>query len=240
MTRSVLVWAALLSVACGGAQAAEPSSGATSAGGEEPIEDHPMRTTIPVPVPQPAVARDDLSEPLRRFWTSIEETVAIRPPEGPAEASSEAVQAWADGPFAEWIARRREAMGEAVGIGEQIADEPPYERGVAAALLGYALEDFVFDVRGSPVPADIAADAELLAIYVSSLQEALRPLAQEAVGSYAYCQQRFLPLGDDSEWLPWRAYCVQRGREMIEVFQLVPAQQEGGEDAPEAEGEPSS
>lgn len=230
----MLVWAALLSVACGGAQATDTSTGATSSGGEEPVDDHPMRTTIPVPVPQTAVAREELSEPLQRFWTSIEETVAIRPPDGPVEATSEAVQAWADGPFAEWIARRREAMSEAVAISEEIGDAPPYERGIAAALLGYALEDFVFDVRGSPVPADIAEDAELLAIYVSSLQEALRPIAQEAVGSYAYCQQRFLPLGDDSEWLPWRAYCVQRGREMIEVFQLLPAQPEG------AEGEPSS
>lgn len=205
-----------------------------------------MRTTTPIPVPQPAIAREELSEPLQRFWTRIEETVAIRPPDGPAEATSDAVQEWAAGPFAEWVTRRREAMTEAVAITEEVPDEPAHERGIAAALLGYALEDFVSDVRGSPVPADIAADPELLDIYVESLREALRPLAEEAVVTYAFCQQRFLPLGDESEWLPWRAYCVQRGREVIEVFELAPpdgAAAEGTEpdtEAEEPEAEPSS
>lgn len=220
----LLASASLLLAACGGAPAAPAPAPIESAGGEAPPEEHPLRTTIPVPVPQPAVPREALSEPLQRFWAQIEETVAIRPPDGPAEATTDAVQAWADGPFAEWIARRRDAMREAAAIGEEVPADPPYERGIAAALLGYALEDFVFDVRSAPIPRDIAEDPELLAIYAGSLDEALRPLAQEAAEGYAWCQQRFLPLGDESEWLPWRAYCVQRGREIIEVFELLPTQ----------------
>ena len=33
-------------------------------------------------------------------------------------------------------------------------------------------------------------------------------------------------LGDDSPWLPWRAYCVQRGQEVIEGYGLeAPAEE---------------
>jgi hypothetical protein len=175
-------------------------------------------------VPQPAVAREDMSDPLQRFWTQIEETVAIRPPEPPPEATQEAVQAWADGPFTEWIQTRRTSMEAAVSTSEGVPDRPPYERAVAAALLGYALEDFAADVRGAPIPDDIARDAELLEVYVANLREVTQPIAHEAIGAYAFCQQRLAPLGDDSDWLPWRAYCVQRGQELIQVYELAPVE----------------
>lgn len=229
---------ALLFAACGSQVVTERPGGdsvpATStAGGEaDPEVDHPMRTTTPVPVPQPAVAREDLSDPLQRVWTGIEETVAIRPPDGPQEATPEAVQAWADGPFAEWIQRRREATAVVGTTSAHVPEEPVHERALAAALFGYALEDFAAAVRGSPVPAEITEDPELLSIYVQSLTEVLRPIATESVVNYAYCQQRLAPLGDDSEWLPWRAYCVQRGRDVIEVFELQPP----GVSAPEEDG----
>ncbi len=221
MKRLLLTLSALLLLACG-PSAPPTDTDTTQTSGGEYIENHPMRTTTPVPVPEPAVAREEMSEPLQRFWTQIEETVAIRPPEGPAEATTEAVEAWANGPFSDWIQRRRAATSAAIATIAEIPEDPPHERGVAAALLGYALEDFVADVRGSPVPEEISQDAELLQVYISNLQEVLRPLATESVGAYGSCQQRFAPLGDESEWLPWRAYCVQRGQEIIEVFELAP------------------
>lgn len=125
-------------------------------------------------------------------------------------------------------------MQSAVASSEAVPDEPPHERAMASALLGYAFEDFVADVWGSPLPADLAQDAELLEIYVTNLMEVLRPMAVEAVISYGYCQQRLAALGDESEWLPWRAYCVQRGREVIETYELT-----ASELSPAAEGESS-
>lgn len=214
---------ALLLTACGGGAAPTIEPAQETAGGElESTVEHPLRTTTPIPVPAPAIPREALSEPLQALWSEVEETVAIRPPDGPSAATEEALTAWSEGPFAEWITARREALAEAVALSEAVPDEPVHERAVAAALLGYALEELVAGMRGAPVPSDIAEDTELLAIYVSSLQAVLRPLASDAVLSYAYCQQRLLPLGDESEWLPWRAYCVQRGREVIEIYELAP------------------
>jgi len=235
---------ALLLVACGGA--AEPTddevSGEATSGGEaeadaEAAPEPVMRATVPVPVPQPAVAREALSDPLQDLWTSIEETVAIRPPEPPEDTSVEAANAWAQGPFAEWMGERASSMRTTIELGEHVADTPPYERAVAAALLAYALEDFVADVRGAPVPASIATDPELLEVYVASMNDTVRPLALEAVTYYAFCTQRLTALGDESPWLPWRAYCTQRGQEMIELYELEP-QAEASEDETAATAPP--
>jgi hypothetical protein len=242
----LLLTTALLT-ACGSTPSDPPDrdTSGTSGGEDVATVEIPLRVTTPVPVPQPAVAREELSDALQQLWTQVEETVSMRPPDGPAEASQEAVQEWADGPFTTWIRERRRSMAGALSTSEDVPEDPPHERAVASALMGYALEDFAADVRGSPVPDDIARDPELLGIYIESLREVLRPLAIEAVVSYAYCQRRLAGLGDESPWLPWRAYCVQRGREMIEVFELQPHEQAPPpvtappEDAPDDE-EPTS
>lgn len=241
-TRPLLL--ALLLTACGGSHAEptddEVTDEATTSGGEtetEPAPEPVMRATVPVPVPQPAVAREALTEPLQNLWTGVEETVAIRPPEPPEEDTTEAANAWAQGPFAEWMGVRASSMRSTIELGEGVAATPPYERAVAAALLAYALEDFVADVRGAPVPASIATDPELLEVYVGSMNDTVRPLAVEAVTYYAFCTQRLTALGDDSPWLPWRAYCTQRGQEMIELYELQPPGEEGDATAPPPPGD---
>ena len=135
-----------------------------------------MRTTTPVPVPQPAVAREELSEPLQQTWTGIEEVVAIRPPDGPTDATQEAIEQWASGPLTEWIVTRREATRAVGEVASGVPEEPVWERAVGAALFGYALEEFAADIRSSPVPTEIAEDPELLGIYIDALHQSLRPI----------------------------------------------------------------
>ncbi|HHH26891.1 MAG TPA: hypothetical protein ENK57_00865 [Polyangiaceae bacterium] len=212
---------------------AETTSAATTSGGElaagrtaPPPAPPAIRTTTPVPVPQPAVAREDLSDSAQLVWTSVEETVALRPPEPPAATTMQAANEWARGPWSAWINTRTERTREVVAHCEGVQETPPYERALAAALLGYAIEDFVAVVRGAPVPEPIAIDPELLEVYVGALNEQVLPLAVQAVTYYAYCQRRLEALGDESPWLPWRAYCVQRGQEIIETYELsAPAPQ---------------
>lgn len=223
-----IVCALALLSACGGGSATVQQ--ADTSGGEESVAQPPMRTTIPVPVPAPAVAREEMSAALQQLWTQIEETVAIRPPEPPTEPTIESVQAWADGPFSEWVTARRTAMEGVRTTSEGVPEDPPHERAVASALFGYALEDFCADVRGAPIPSEIASDAELLEVYLSALREVTLPIASDAIVSYAYCQRRLAPLGDESEWLPWRAYCVQRGQDIISVYELASEQEAPAEE----------
>jgi hypothetical protein len=228
----------LLVAACGGTAPADAPASETTAGGEEIIavlqedpslseheedtEPAVLRSTIPVPVPQPAVRRERLSTALQAVWTRVEEQVSVRRPAGPEEETVENVQAWANGPFYQWVQARRRHLEETRELLVAVPDDPPHERAVALALFAYAFEDFGAQIAGAPVPADIAADDELRSIYVRSLNEATVPVGQRAMELYADCQQRLVRLGDDSPWLPWRAYCVQRGQQIIEGYGLAP------------------
>lgn len=177
-----------------------------------------LRTTIPVPVPQPAIARDALSPALQAVWTHIEEQVALGRPDGPDENTVANVQAWADGAFRTWVDERRDALVETRALLEEVPQEPVHERSMALALWAYAFEDLGAQIAGAPMPGEIATDDELRGIYIESLNDAMVPLGRRAMELYADCQRRLLPLGDESEWLPWRAYCVQRGQELIEGY----------------------
>ena len=197
-----------------------------------------LRSTVPVPVPQPAVPRDDLSEELQAVWTAVEEQVANQRPDAPEENTIAEVQAWTEGPFRAWLDARRQSLEQTRELLAAVPDDPRWERAVALALWAYAFEDVGAQVAGAPVPDRVAQDQELLSIYVSSLNDATLPLGERAIELYADCQRRLQALGDDSEWLPWRAYCVQRGQEVIEGYGLTPPEEDAaGDEADEGDAD---
>ncbi|MFK7991591.1 MAG: hypothetical protein AB8I08_36580 [Sandaracinaceae bacterium] len=194
--------------------------------------------TVPVPVPQPAVPRDELSPALEAVWTQVEEQVQINRPEGPEENTMENVQLWAEGPFQEWIEQRRTALEQTRALVAEVSAEPPYERAIALALFAYAFEDFGAQIGGAPVPDEIANDDELRGIYIESLNRATLPLGHRMIEFYADCQTRLESLGNESAWLPWRAHCVQRGQAVIEGYGLAP--EPAPEEAPESSAPPET
>jgi len=96
------------------------------------------------------------------------------------------------------------------------------ERGVAAALFGFLYEETAASARGAPVPASLAADAELLHDYDQALLESLAHYAEASVVSYAACARAFLELANDA-WNEWGRYCVEHGREVGQVYRLFPS-----------------
>lgn len=237
---SAAVLAVALCVACGGSPAAEttePPAPVPTTGGELPPPDEPdeppiVRTTTPVPVPLPPTPREQLSEPLQLLWDRTERAIEVRPPEPPSEGTFEAVEAWAAGPFVEWLQARRAAVAEAEDDVAFLGEAAPPERAVAATLFGYMYEDTAAGMRGSPVPEAVAADPDLLAAYVEALDEALLPYAQSAAEAYATCATTLDRHGDPG-WVEWFQYCADRGRELIEVYELAAEPPEDPAEAPE-------
>jgi len=239
-------------MACGGATpAAAPTPvepAAESAGGEAPAEPLLLRTTTPIPVPQPAIAREDLIAPLQGIWTETEEIVAQRPPEPPTATDEASIEAWATESFAPWVDARRGQIQEMEPVLATI-EQDPLSLAVSAALFGYAYEDTAAGIRGAPVPASIATDPELLEIYVATLDEALHPFAQRALESYVFCATTIAGLAQEplhpgpsagpatreevrpetvgGPWISWAAYCLDRGRDVADVFELGPEIPEG-------------
>lgn len=236
----------LLTIGCGGSTSStETSSSDTSAttdtSGGEVEAPRTLYTTIPVPVPQPAVERDRLAQPTQAIWLEVETAVAQHPPEPPSAADEEALRAWYGSDFTPWLQERVAAGGRAESHAADLEGAAPWERGVAAGLLGYFHEQTAAEARGAPIPPSIVADPELLAIYSESLDAALMPLARRALEAYRFCLAAFEELGgtrEGPEWTAWSEWCEDRGEEVYRVYSHTPDSEDGA--APPPAGASSS
>lgn len=223
LTTTTLLLSSLILIGCGGSSAAgsDGTSGSandTTSGGETE-QPRTLYTTTPVPVPQPAVARDRLSQPVQSTWLEIEQAIAVRPPEPPAASDGEALNAWYRDAFGPWLTARLDARTRAEGHAAELEGAAPFERGVAAGLVGYFQEQTMFEVRGAPIPDSIASDAELLAVYTRSLDESLAPMALRAVEAFRFCMGAFDELAEGlAPWQEWRDWCQDRGEEIVRVY----------------------
>lgn len=189
-----------LLVACSSSET-ETTTNETTTGGEEDLSP-PMilRTTTPVPVPSPEIAREEMSDPMQRLWTGVEEVVAIRPPEPPEQGTTDALNEWARGPFREWVSNRTEASRSVESIAEEVrANGVPFEDIVGGALFGYMYEDMAAGARGAPVPNEISGDPELLQIYTDALTQSIQPIASRSFAAYLHCATTFARMNGDAE-----------------------------------------
>lgn len=185
-------------------------------GTEEPIP-HERRATSPIPVPLPAIPRDQLSAELQALWDRTEESVAhdLVPP--PESAEPEVYAEWQRTVLREWVAGRMQALGR---VDEAAAplQAGTVEYGVGGGLVGYAYEDFVAALRSSPLPRHIEEDRELFAVYWSALSEQTALIARRSTAGYGACARTFAELGAESPWVEWGRYCLARSVEVTEVY----------------------
>jgi hypothetical protein len=162
-----------------------------------------------------------MSTELQLLWGRVEEAVAVQPPAPPELGTIEAIDAWAEGPFKEWLIVRRAATDRALQAAFALRRRPLFERAIGTALFGYMYEDLASGIRGAPVPDSIAADPGLLQIYSNALDEQLTPFAQLSAQAYYSCLALFSKLADVA-WTDWASYCDERGAEVVETFHLEP------------------
>ena len=214
-------------VACGGSAREEGTSspreeGTVFSSGGESTGSEPapvFRTTTPIPLPQPAIARESLAPAVDRVWTAVEEAVAVQPPPPPATADDASVRAWSEGPFTEWMRDRITRIEAASAASLELEGAPSHERGVVAGVLAYALEVTAAEARSVPIPDDIAADAELLAAYVEALDGVLLPFAERAAEAFLFCVAAFDETSEPA-WGEWRAYCADRNADIVDSYRL--------------------
>lgn len=136
-----------------------------------------------------ARAKDAVSEAL--FYlaeTQYAAFRAIRFPRFSGGRSIERVQRWAERDFAQWLNEKREALVRAEEAYNAIAQlEIPQWQIAAAARVGEMYRNFMEQVREAPIPEEIENDDELYAIYVGALEDAARPLQQQAMDRFEFC-----------------------------------------------------
>jgi hypothetical protein len=222
----LLISFSLVVIGCGGGSTAASEGSGTSdttadTSGGEAETPHTLYTTTPVPVPQPAIARDRLAAPTQEIWLEVEQAVAVRPPEPPAATEEAALTSWYESAFSPWLAERLAAAQRAEGHASGLEGAPPWDRGVAAGVLGYLHEQTAAEARGAPIPPSVSGDAELLAVYTRALDDALMPLVRRSLEGYRFCVAAFDELAGVSEgpaWQEWRDFCEDRGEELVRVY----------------------
>ena len=213
--------------ACGGTKNQRPPS---SVPNEESSERRtPSLAVEPgaqhLAVPSPPMGRARVHRDLQRFWSSIEDMLAVGPPKPPEEASQESIAEWAKGSLMQWLEKRREALNQAVAEGGWMKAVQPEERAMAAGLYAYAYEDTASAINGAPVPEAVAKDEELLSIYKGALQEFVSPIAQLSVEAYVRCKQGFVD-AQATTWIEWLRYCDSRGADLRDTYQLMQSPEE--------------
>jgi hypothetical protein len=196
------------------------TGGERSGNAPDPITSGPA----PLPLPMPPVPRGAMTVATQETWTATEELMAMTPPNVP-EGSDGAE-------FTEWLQRRVEGISSLARRLEGLGSAPLYERAVAGALLGTAMEDTVADARGAPVSTEITSDPELLAAYREALDQVLLPFAQQAATGYQLCAAMLDELGDAS-WGEWRAFCYERAEDIAETYRAAAAAAEAEAGEPE-------
>ena len=178
----------------------------------------------PLPVPQPAIARQQMSVELQRLWLRVEQAVEVRPPAPPSGGDNAAIKQWAQGPFTQWILARKSATDSALEATYALRVRPRHEKGIGSGLFGYMYEDMINGVRGAPVPDHIAADPGLLKIYTDTLHLYLDEYARLSARAYYVCVATFEKLGE-LRWANWAHYCNERGKDVSRTYGLLPGDQ---------------
>ncbi|HJL19194.1 MAG TPA: tetratricopeptide repeat protein [Sandaracinaceae bacterium LLY-WYZ-13_1] len=115
----------------------------------------------------------------------------IRFPRFRGGRSIQRVQRWAENDFAEWLQEKREALTEAEEAYNRIAElEIPEWEIAGAARVGEMYRSFMDQIRQAPIPEEIENDDELYGIYVDALENAARPLQQQAMDKFEFCLTR--------------------------------------------------
>lgn len=136
-----------------------------------------------------ARAKDATSEAI--FYLSEYEYAAFRQIRFPAfhgGRTAERVTRWATTDFTQWMTQKRDALLRAEASYNRIAElEIPQWQIAAAARVGEMFRSFMDQIRDAPIPEEIESDEELYAIYVGALEDAARPLQQQAMEKFEFC-----------------------------------------------------
>jgi tetratricopeptide (TPR) repeat protein len=136
-----------------------------------------------------ALAKEATSEAL--FYLAESEYAAfraIRFPRFSGGRSLDRVQRWAERDFAQWLVQKREALVRAEQAYNTIAQlQVPQWEIAAAARVGEMYRSFMDQIREAPIPEEIENDEELYVIYVGALEDAARPLQEQAMSKFEFC-----------------------------------------------------
>lgn len=155
-------------------------------------DDDPMRAGDPNAAPSvgalPEMVREppDMAERMRPALTMVNEILARKLPEPPADRSYESLSAWVDGAVTPWVEQRREAIDD---VRFQLQrSEPTVADGVlGAVVVGMLQEDTALELERIPAPAELDSEPQVATMFRDIIRVQARPFVNSALQHYVQC-----------------------------------------------------
>lgn len=142
-------------------------------------------------------------------WTKARDALELHLPYLAPGLPMGAVNAWAQGPFKDWVQVRMQFTREATDAFAREAESSD-ERVEGQAMAGLLMHQFSVRFLGAPVPREIESDPELRRIYEGALLEQSQPLVSVALEHYERCERM-------EANIEWRLFCRDRRRELASI-----------------------
>ena len=199
--------AALTLIACGGTTPSDDDADfAETAGGEAAacrLTETPIAAyRLPV-----LPTHYDLLEPSHREpWDLVQAVLEQSAPAAPSgdEATEEAIQSYANGPYTAFLGAHREALVNAETALNGLADENPDVRVVASTLVALMYYHMAVEMLAAPVPPSVSEDPALTSSYLAAIQHGVQPILDTATDRAEYC---VYVASSVPELHRWRVYC---------------------------------
>jgi hypothetical protein len=127
-------------------------------------------------------------------------------PGPPPGGDEQAYARWTAGPFTDWMQKRAAATRAAVQRLGEVADGPPAEHVVGAALVGLVYERLVVQLLTVPPPPHLSGDPLLLRHYRKGLDDASAEWREAATRALFHCAKH-AAMQTDAAYGLWLRLC---------------------------------
>ncbi len=140
-------------------------------------------------------------------WRLAAEALDLRPPAPPVAPDATELQAFADGPLANWLREKSRRVEAARNEWDGVAETGRRARVVAGAVVGLLYEDVARALLQVPIPRELRAEPEIAQVCRELVLFQARPYLTHARRAYRACAANAMP----AERLhPWGRFCTRR------------------------------
>jgi len=166
------------------------------------------RRVGPWTLPPLPVRLHETSEAFQQGFTQALSAIERPGPEVPSDTGPEAFDAWLKSGFESWLSESVDIVQQCRALLEKVAQGPPNEAIVGAALVGLIDEHYDVLLDQIPIPPKLRGDRELIDIYRQELDRVRLPWLKKSIAALVHCvsesSRQKTPLYEQ-----WKRFCAE-------------------------------
>lgn len=175
-------------------------------------------------LPSLDVDAEQLTAEMRMARLLSAEALNLTPPERPHDLSSRSIDQWSEHELKVWLGRKQQSADAARVELDRAAVQSQRQRIMAGALVGLVYEDVARSMLSLPVPAELASEPEIAAMYGDVVRSQAAPYLLVSRQAYTACAGNAEQLQTLNHWAD---FCTSR-EERLPASGLEPSEQGAG------------